>query len=112
MRSAAAAVGFAALVAGCASLGPSDADDGGGGGADAAGCQAVVSFTPLQPVAGPTSTVVARSTVGGASGIITYHWTITRAGEPVTFTPLAGDQRDVEFAVPSAGIYDVSLDVG
>lgn len=89
-----------------------DIDDGDAGMPDAGRCAVAVDFTPEQPVSGLGATVVARSTLMGSAGLIDYQWTVSRGGVPVAITPLASDERDVEFPVEVAGIYDVHLGVG
>ncbi len=72
-------------------------------------CEVAVQFDPLDAVA--PRTIVARSTVTGASGVLGYTWSVRRGGVAIATTPRTTDGRDVEFAADQPGVYEVQLDV-
>jgi hypothetical protein len=76
---------------------------------DARACSLAVQVEPGDPVA-PT-TVTARATVTGPSGVFTYTWTVRHDGAAVAVTPRTPDSRDIDFIATTAGVYDVTLDV-
>ncbi len=115
MRAGLLAVGLVALAAGCANVSPYSDDDNpvsDAGAGDGGLCQVRVDFTPEVPIAGATATVIARSAIAGSVGLVSYRWTISHAGAPIEPTALTDGRRDVEFPVPSPGIYSVWLEVG
>ncbi|MEZ4400238.1 MAG: hypothetical protein R3B06_09475 [Kofleriaceae bacterium] len=71
-------------------------------------CQVAVAVTPLDPVAPATLTI--RATVE-TTGFLTYRWTVTRAGQPVSVTPRTPDARDVDVVADLPGVYQVRLDI-
>jgi hypothetical protein len=110
------ALALAAAAAGCGFSGAGDAapagDDGGGGSGGDPGvtCSAAVQPDVPLPTAGPTSAVHAVAKVTGASGVLDYAWQVSFNGATVAFS--SPQPSVIDFAVPVAGIYVVTLTIG
>lgn len=92
----------------------------GAGGADSgnqtdagSGCSAFITFDPdpANAIAGPIATERAIAHFTGVTGLPTYVWTVTMGTSAVTFSDAQADHSAIEFAIPTAGTYDVRLDV-
>ena len=83
-----------------AEMGPTD--DGGQ-------CEVTVQFEPLDAVA--PSSIIARATVDGVQGVLTYTWLVSSSTGTVATTPRTPDGRDVEFIAADPGVYAVELNV-
>ena len=95
------AIAVVAVTAACGGeLAPDD--DGGR-------CEVAVQFEPLDAVA-PTS-IVARATVDGVQGVLTYSWLVSSSAGAIATTPRTPDNRDVEFIAAEPGVYQVELNV-
>jgi hypothetical protein len=95
------AIAVVAVTAACGGeLAPDD--DGGR-------CEVAVQFEPLDAVA-PTS-IVARATVDGVQGVLTYSWLVSSSAGTIATTPRTPDNRDVEFIAAEPGVYQVELNV-
>ena len=106
-----ASAALVAVAAACGGDMAGDDDSPDAGGNDGAvSCIAVVSFEPMTAQA--PATIVARSDVFNASGVLTYAWTVKKNGADVPFTALDADSRDIQFDAATAGVYQVDLSVG
>lgn len=79
------------------------------GGADSL-CSIGLDVVPASPVAGPDARVrvIAHLTMGPRAG--SYRWRVVFAGTPVAYD-VHEEGAEIEFATPTAGIYDVAVDV-
>jgi hypothetical protein len=99
-----------ALATGCGALGTPSGDAPPG---DAA-CRIAISISstsdPNPPVASPATTVRATAVVGDIGIAPQFNWAVSLNANPVTFT-LSPDKSEIDFQVPVAGTYHVTLEV-
>ena len=111
-----------AVLAGCSnSLTPSGAGGAGdgagpggsgdGGAAPIGDCFAALPFQPLEPIAGPNSTVQITAQVNNAGGLLAYSWTVLFRGAAVADTRTFASGTAIEVPVRTAGVYTVRVQV-
>jgi hypothetical protein len=107
------ALALAGSVAGCAGdLGGSDIPGDAGTNNDAQPTQCAVSYDPVDPVASSILPIRAYTTVVNSQGVLTFSWSVTFNGSPVSFTQEAADGSQIGFIAATPGVYSVYVDIG
>lgn len=111
MRAAALALVIAAAACGQTegASGPPDNTGDGSGFPNVCGASVTISQAgQSKPTAGPAASMRVTSQVSGASGVLSYVWTVAFRGAPVGFTPVNGGTA-IDVPVPVAGIYRLTV---
>jgi len=99
----------ALVLAGCG-LGSVGADSDDGAGAPP-GCKVGLTFDPVTPIAGATTTIRVSANVMGAPGVLGYRWLVRFGGAAVALTYAQADRSQIDFHAPVPGTYEVSLEI-
>src|SRR4051812_19562519 len=74
-------------------------------------CDVSLSYSPLDPIAGPMTEVRVDSTLSHAPGTHAFTWHVMKSGTIVPFTDALSDHSAISFLAETSGTYDVTLDV-